>query len=67
MEAWREHQPRTVNLAKIEAGVDVRTTVMLRNNPNRVQFEDLKDFLDDTSYGHYDFSYLRIDFTKSYL
>ncbi|KAG9588115.1 hypothetical protein KCU77_g7467, partial [Aureobasidium melanogenum] len=65
MEYWRFNQPQTVNLRKIEAGVDVRTTIMLRNIPNRVDFEDLKLFLDATSEGHYDFSYLRIDFSNN--
>ncbi|KAH0366013.1 hypothetical protein KCU65_g5666, partial [Aureobasidium melanogenum] len=60
MEHWRFNQPQTVNLIKIEAGVDVRTTSMLRNIPNRVDFEDLKIFLDATSEGHYDFSFLCI-------
>jgi RNA recognition motif-containing protein len=65
LEYWKFNQPQTVNLAKIEAGIDVRTTIMLRNIPNRTQFEDLKDFLDETSFGHYDFSYLRIDFSNN--
>jgi hypothetical protein len=65
MEFWRWNQPQTVNLDKIEAGIDVRTTIMLRNIPNRVDFEDLKLFLDATSEGHYDFSYLRIDFSNN--
>ncbi|THZ09031.1 hypothetical protein D6C95_01406 [Aureobasidium pullulans] len=63
MEFWRFNQPQTVNLLKIEAGVDVRTTVMLRNIPNRVDSHDLKEWLDKSSFGHYDFSYLRIDFS----
>ncbi|CAD0091200.1 unnamed protein product [Aureobasidium vineae] len=49
---------------KIEAGIGVRTTIMLRNIPNRVNFEDLKLFQDATSEGHYDFPYLRIDFSN---
>ncbi|CAD0109878.1 unnamed protein product, partial [Aureobasidium uvarum] len=65
MDFWRFNQPQTVNLQKIEAGIDVRTTIMLRNIPNRVDFEDLKIFLDATSEGHYDFSYLRIDFSNN--
>ena len=65
LEFWRWNQPQTVNVNKIEAGIDVRTTIMLRNIPNRVDFEDLKLFLDDTSEGHYDFSYLRIDFSNN--
>ena len=65
LEFWRWNQPQTVNVNKIEAGIDVRTTIMLRNIPNRVDFEDLKLFLDETSGGHYDFSYLRIDFSNN--
>jgi hypothetical protein len=65
MDFWRWNQPQTVNLMKIEAGIDVRTTIMLRNIPNLVDFEDLKLFLDATSEGHYDFSYLRIDFSNN--
>jgi len=29
---------------------------MLRNIPNRVDFDDLKQFLEETQEGHYDFS-----------
>ncbi|KAI4716730.1 hypothetical protein E4T48_07034, partial [Aureobasidium sp. EXF-10727] len=65
MAFWKFNQPQTVNLQKIEAGIDVRTTIMLRNIPNRVDCEDLKAFLDATSEGHYDFSYLRIDFSNN--
>ncbi|KAI5209371.1 hypothetical protein AUEXF2481DRAFT_610513 [Aureobasidium subglaciale EXF-2481] len=66
VEFWRFNQPQTVNLLKIHDGIDVRTTIMLRNVPNRVQFEDLKMWLDETSAGHYDFSYLRIDFSNNF-
>ncbi|KAI5208502.1 hypothetical protein E4T39_01388 [Aureobasidium subglaciale] len=66
MEFWKFNQPQTVNLLKIDDGIDVRTTIMLRNVPNRVQFEDLKMWLDETSAGHYDFSYLRIDFSNNF-
>lgn len=61
MEHWRTSRPQDVDLSKIEAGVDVRNTTMLRNIPNRV---DLKPFLDATSEGHYDFSYLRVGFPR---
>lgn len=54
-----------VDLEKIRRGVDVRTTVMLRNIPNRVDQRMLKQFLDGTSFGKYDFLYLRIDFTNN--
>lgn len=55
-------EPQCVNIERIRAGLDVRTTIMLRNLPNRWQCDDLKECLDKTSAGNYDFSYLRIDF-----
>jgi hypothetical protein len=45
--------------------VPIRTTIMLRNIPNRVDFQDLELFLDATSEGQYDFSYLRIDISNN--
>ncbi|KAF1346454.1 RNA recognition motif 2-domain-containing protein, partial [Delphinella strobiligena] len=54
-----------VILDKIERGHDCRTTVMIRNIPNKMHAGDLKEWLDDTSYGLYDFSYLRIDFSNN--
>ncbi|KAK4548448.1 hypothetical protein LTR36_009358 [Oleoguttula mirabilis] len=56
--------PQAVVRWKIENGQDVRTTVMLRNIPNRMNCWELKEILDHTSMGDYDFSYLRIDFEK---
>lgn len=56
--------PQAVEIWKIENGQDVRTTVMLRNIPNRMNCWQLKEILDHTSHGCYDFSYLRIDFEK---
>lgn len=52
----------TISIATIEAGGDIRTTVMLRNIPNKVDCHMLKNLLDETSHGQYDFAYLRIDF-----
>ncbi|KIW75843.1 hypothetical protein Z517_10588 [Fonsecaea pedrosoi CBS 271.37] len=49
-----------VDIARIQAGLDVRTTIMLRNIPNRVDQPMLKNLLDVTSRGRYDFMYLRI-------
>jgi hypothetical protein len=37
---------------------------MLRNIPNKVNQQDLKKLLDETSFGRYDFMYLRIDFSN---
>ncbi|KIX98125.1 uncharacterized protein Z520_06205 [Fonsecaea multimorphosa CBS 102226] len=54
-----------VDIARIQAGLDVRTTIMLRNIPNRVDQPMLKTLLDVTSRGRYDFMYLRIDFANN--
>lgn len=58
-------EPQSVNTGRILQGMDVRTTIMLRNLPNNWTFEKLKEILDFTSWGCYDFSYLRIDFEKN--
>lgn len=34
--------------------------IMLRNIPNKIQQADLKKILDESSFGKYDFMYLRI-------
>ena len=36
------------------------TQIMLRNIPNMIQQADLKKILDESSFGKYDFMYLRI-------
>jgi len=71
--AFRKHgrradtssQPQCVDIEKIENGQDVRTTLMVRNVPNRFNSERFKEMLDGTSRGHFDFSYLRTDFTNN--
>ncbi|KAF2858178.1 hypothetical protein K470DRAFT_144463 [Piedraia hortae CBS 480.64] len=57
-------EPQTVDTMKIAQGQDCRTTIMLRNIPNRMTCHELKHVLDQSSHGRYDFSYLRIDFKK---
>ncbi|OCK84780.1 hypothetical protein K432DRAFT_288130 [Lepidopterella palustris CBS 459.81] len=49
---------------RIDQGLDVRTTIMLRNIPNKMDAIGLKDFIDNVGEckGMYDFIYLRIDF-----
>jgi hypothetical protein len=37
---------------------------MLRNIPNKVDQLELKEILDQSSFGRYDFMYLRIDFSN---
>lgn len=54
-----------VDLNKIRYGQDVRTTLMLRNIPNRVDQAGLEEWLNITSRGQYDFMYLRIDFANN--
>ncbi|KIW16923.1 hypothetical protein PV08_04113 [Exophiala spinifera] len=54
-----------VDIARIQSGMDVRTTIMLRNIPNRVDQGMLKEIIDHTSFGRYDFMYLRIDFANN--
>jgi hypothetical protein len=51
-----------IDTESIRRGLDVRTTVMLRNIPNCINCHELKAMLDKTSFGQFDFMYLRIDF-----
>jgi hypothetical protein len=37
---------------------------MLRNIPNKVNQAELKQILDQSSFGKFDFAYLRIDFSN---
>ena len=54
-----------VDIERIRQGLDVRTTIMLRNIPNKIDQAMLKDIVDETSRGKYDFMYLRIDFANN--
>ncbi|OIW33953.1 hypothetical protein CONLIGDRAFT_570335 [Coniochaeta ligniaria NRRL 30616] len=53
-----------VEISRIRDGIDVRTTIMLRNIPNKVDQAMLKRIIDESSWGKYDFMYLRIDFAN---
>ncbi|KAK7747102.1 hypothetical protein SLS62_009157 [Diatrype stigma] len=53
-----------VDVNRIREGTDVRTTIMLRNIPNKVDQNMLKGIVDQSSWGKYDFMYLRIDFAN---
>lgn len=57
--------PQQIEAWKIENGTDVRTTIMLRNVPNRMSFGELKAIVDATSKGKYTFLYLRVDFKRN--
>ncbi|KAK2767901.1 hypothetical protein FQN53_006441 [Emmonsiellopsis sp. PD_33] len=69
-EFGRHNDPRSTNqnfvdIERIRVGVDVRTTIMLRNIPNKIDQAMLKEIVDETSHGKYDFMYLRIDFANN--
>ncbi|KAF9070643.1 RNA recognition motif 2-domain-containing protein [Rhodocollybia butyracea] len=51
-----------LNLANVESGVDTRTTVMIKNIPNKMSDKDLKNYLDKVCPRRIDFLYLRMDF-----
>jgi len=42
-----------------------RAKVMLRNIPNKLDQAQLKEIVDGSSFGRYDFMYLRIDFSNN--
>ncbi|KAE8548570.1 hypothetical protein EYB25_008951 [Talaromyces marneffei] len=60
-----KHPQNVVDVNRIRKGLDVRTTIMLRNIPNKVDLSLLKTIVDETSFGKYDFMYLRIDFANN--
>lgn len=63
--ASRTEQSNTqqnVDTARIHLGLDVRTTIMVRNIPQDIAAADVKGLLDLACFGMYDFIYLRIDF-----
>jgi hypothetical protein len=51
-----------VDYRRVLAGQDCRTSVMLRDLPNRMAYFEVIRLLETISPGDYDFSYLRIDF-----
>ncbi|KAK6362056.1 hypothetical protein TWF730_005755 [Orbilia blumenaviensis] len=53
-----------LDLQNIRNGVDLRTTIMIRNIPNHLPQSVIKAWLDEVSYRKYDFLYLRIDFAN---
>lgn len=56
-----------LDLAKIEAGGDTRTTVMIKNIPNKMSDKNLEDYIAQVCPGQIDFLYLRIDFSNGEL
>ncbi|PBK74462.1 hypothetical protein ARMSODRAFT_591204 [Armillaria solidipes] len=51
-----------LDLALIENGGDTRTTVMIKNIPNKMSDRDLMSFIDKVCPRRIDFMYLRMDF-----
>ncbi|KAI0365617.1 hypothetical protein BV20DRAFT_721398 [Pilatotrama ljubarskyi] len=51
-----------VDIAAIESGVDTRTTVMIKNIPNKMSDKDLFNFINRVCPRRFDFMYLRMDF-----
>ena len=51
-----------LDIAAIENGTDTRTTVMIKNIPNKMTDKDLKAFIDKVCPRRIDFMYLRMDF-----
>ncbi|KAK6350704.1 hypothetical protein TWF718_003890 [Orbilia javanica] len=53
-----------LDLHNVRNGIDLRTTIMIRNIPNHLPQSVIKAWLDEVSYRKYDFLYLRIDFAN---
>jgi hypothetical protein len=53
-----------VSLDKIKSGQDTRTTVMIKNIPNKMTSKELVKFIGDVCPLAIDFLYLRIDFAN---
>ena len=60
-----EFHPNVINVERIEQGIDVRTTIMVRNIPNEMTADQLKEVVDRACRGRYDFIYLRFDFAQN--
>ena len=56
-----------LDIEAIASGVDTRTTVMIKNIPNKMTDTDLLDFINRVSPRRIDFFYLRMDFTNGQL
>jgi hypothetical protein len=51
-----------LNIARIEDGQDTRTTVMIKNIPNKMSHADLEAYIAKVCPRKIDFMYLRMDF-----
>ena len=57
-----KHLDQKIDFKAIIDEQDNRTTIMIKNIPNRIQKNDLVDLINKDFYGGYDFIYLPIDF-----
>lgn len=62
MKARYRNMDTKINFSAIMDQQDLRTTIMIKNIPNRIQKADLVGIIDEKFYGAYDFIYLPIDF-----
>lgn len=58
----KPNEKNVLDIAKIEEGLDTRTTVMIKNIPNKMSDKDLLNFIGKVSARKIDFLYLRMDF-----
>jgi len=61
-EPGEQHMDNNLNIARIESGQDMRTTVMIKNIPNKMTDKDLMTFIERVCVRRIDFFYLRMDF-----
>ncbi|GJN92514.1 hypothetical protein Rhopal_005544-T1 [Rhodotorula paludigena] len=53
-----------LNFERIERGLDLRTTVMIKNIPNKLKDYEVMHFIDQVVGSAYDFFYLRCDYSN---
>lgn len=61
-ELIEQQMDNNLNIARIENGQDMRTTVMIKNIPNKMTDKDLLSFIERVCVRRIDFFYLRMDF-----
>lgn len=57
--------PLDLNLYRMRVGLDSRTTVMIRNIPNRMACRQLLSYINEVTPKSVDFIYLRVDYARS--
>lgn len=61
-ETGEQQMDNNLNISRIESGQDMRTTVMIKNIPNKMTDKDLMTFIERVCARRIDFFYLRMDF-----